>query len=232
MNANGWRRATVYPTDWTDVDDPAYSYGFCEAGDIIGPWLIADLQMAMTPLKWTASSVGADVANFPNGRAKTIDQSDGDCATSLANSQTNWNATAFSASTPVATYSVSRFSDGGSVVNTNRYQSWLKTGREDWVVGAPGCNFNWNVYYVADGGGLTFVDIDSLGLVEGKYYGNQTGGPSATWDVSTGTYSAGGPTGWPPGLGASPFVCPVAFRNEAAYFHDARWIYKWVFTNA
>lgn len=49
---NGWRRATTWPTDWTDYDDPAFSYGRAQYGDILGPWLFADLQAGINQLVW------------------------------------------------------------------------------------------------------------------------------------------------------------------------------------
>ena len=38
------------PADWTDYDDPAYSYGKAQAGDMIGPWLFKDLQTLLDAL--------------------------------------------------------------------------------------------------------------------------------------------------------------------------------------
>ncbi len=50
---SGFRRATTLPTVWASYSDAAYSYGVCQAGDIIGPWLLADLQAALNVLIWT-----------------------------------------------------------------------------------------------------------------------------------------------------------------------------------
>jgi len=47
----GWRRATEWPTDWTDLEDEAYSFGRMEAGDIIGPWIFVDLQTALDAMR-------------------------------------------------------------------------------------------------------------------------------------------------------------------------------------
>ena len=51
---DGFRRATAIPTDWTDYADAAYSYGFIQVGDIIGPWIWADLQAVYKALTRTA----------------------------------------------------------------------------------------------------------------------------------------------------------------------------------
>lgn len=48
-----FRRATTWPTNWTDIGDAAFSYGKITAGDIIGPWIFDDLQKALNGLRWT-----------------------------------------------------------------------------------------------------------------------------------------------------------------------------------
>jgi len=51
--ASGFRRATTMPADWTNYSDPAFSYGYMQEGDIIGPWILADLQAGLNLLLWT-----------------------------------------------------------------------------------------------------------------------------------------------------------------------------------
>lgn len=61
-----WKDATHYgfrrvagpdlPADWTDVNDPAYSFGYMQAGDIIGPWIMRDLQALLNLLVWTSGT--------------------------------------------------------------------------------------------------------------------------------------------------------------------------------
>jgi len=57
---DGFRRATEWPEDWEDYDDPAYAYGPIEAGDILGPWILADLRAAVNALVWTVHECGAE----------------------------------------------------------------------------------------------------------------------------------------------------------------------------
>ncbi len=74
LSSNGWRRATTYireTDDWTDVEDPMWrrpenGYGTARQGDIIGPWLIDDLQRALARmdildgsflLKWNSGGI-------------------------------------------------------------------------------------------------------------------------------------------------------------------------------
>jgi len=54
-----FRRATTRPTNWTNFSDAAYSYGIAQDGDIIGPWLMVDIQLALKALKWTKKSLSA-----------------------------------------------------------------------------------------------------------------------------------------------------------------------------
>lgn len=57
-NSGGPRRCTTTPG--------SYTYGVCQAGDILGPWLIEDLQLAMAHLKYFQvhdDDVELDVAN-------------------------------------------------------------------------------------------------------------------------------------------------------------------------
>ena len=231
IHADGFSRATAWPTNWLNVNDAAFSQGFVQEGDILGPWIFLQLQQFMSEMFWTAGIVSADVANYPNGRTKTINQSDADCATSLANSSVNWAATGWTPAGVSAAYNVQRFCDGGNAINCSRYGSKLKTSRTDGIFGAPACNFDWSVYFVADGGGRTFLDMDGLGLLDGKYYNDQNGGPSATWDVTTPNFAAGGASAWPAGL-APAYACPQAFDSKGAYLSEPRWIYKWIFSNA
>lgn len=65
----GLRRVTYGsgpPTDWEDYDDSSYAYGLIQAGDMLGPWLFADLQSlfsALTTFSFeTAWPGGGDVA--------------------------------------------------------------------------------------------------------------------------------------------------------------------------
>lgn len=43
----GFRRATSWPTDWTNLNDAAFSHGLMQRGDIIGPWIIEDLRLCL-----------------------------------------------------------------------------------------------------------------------------------------------------------------------------------------
>ena len=50
------RAFSVLPQDWTDQADPAFGYTVAASGDVLGPWLLADLQAGLKVLRWTTSS--------------------------------------------------------------------------------------------------------------------------------------------------------------------------------
>ena len=56
---SGFRRATTKPADWTDYADPAFSYGTMIKGDIIGPWILVDLQRALSAMIRTKITITA-----------------------------------------------------------------------------------------------------------------------------------------------------------------------------
>jgi len=64
ISSNGWRRCTTnWPSNWRDFDDPAYEYTWsygtpvsCTEGDILGPWVVDDIQRSFDALKlWFVS---------------------------------------------------------------------------------------------------------------------------------------------------------------------------------
>jgi len=57
LHPDGFRRATEMPEDWTDLNDPAYSYGLMKRGDIVGPWILVDMQNALSAMKWSSESM-------------------------------------------------------------------------------------------------------------------------------------------------------------------------------
>lgn len=51
------RAFSVLVQDWTDQADPAFGYTVAASGDVLGPWLLADLQAGLKVLKWTTSTI-------------------------------------------------------------------------------------------------------------------------------------------------------------------------------
>lgn len=55
----GWRQATNWPADWTDLGDAAYAWRNVQPGDLVGPWNFADVQQILNRLIWTRNSTVA-----------------------------------------------------------------------------------------------------------------------------------------------------------------------------
>ena len=67
LHPDGFRRVpgADWPADWTDLNDPAYQYGLCQPGDIIGPWLLVDLQRGFSALRHSwANPVHTALASY------------------------------------------------------------------------------------------------------------------------------------------------------------------------
>jgi len=97
---NGWRKATSYDpatNDWRDLDDTMYGTGTntsidIVAGEILGPWIIDDLQKALGGLKYWVSFdnvVYADLSWVTNGLSVNYAYSDGDSTNSWAEAKSN-----------------------------------------------------------------------------------------------------------------------------------------------
>jgi len=61
-------RFSVMPADWTDYADPAFIYGIASDGDVIGPWLLSDLQAALNVLWRTKHLAGVYGLTTNNNR--------------------------------------------------------------------------------------------------------------------------------------------------------------------
>jgi len=57
-SGNGWRRLTTYDTSIT-WENQSFAYGKAIAGDIVGPWIWADLQSAILGFKWARRTAKA-----------------------------------------------------------------------------------------------------------------------------------------------------------------------------
>jgi hypothetical protein len=90
----GFRRATAWnpsSDDWTDIADPMFSYGFIQAGDILGPWIIVDLQNALSILKHKLR-ITAYSFTAPRLRITAPAGSSATCAAMLADGSARWTA--------------------------------------------------------------------------------------------------------------------------------------------
>lgn len=104
---SGFRRVTgsSWPADWTDYNDPAYTYGTIQVGDIIGPWLFVDLQRGLNALThswWQLQNIGQNIT----GATRSATGSDSDCQTALDEANNNWDSASWGGSAVQASVSI------------------------------------------------------------------------------------------------------------------------------
>jgi len=102
----GFRRVAGanWPSDWTDYNDPAYSYGKIQTGDIIGPWLIVDLQNGLNALRRTY--YGISTASSYTGAERIAEGIDPDCNIALTEQINNWTSSSWGGSAGIASVSI------------------------------------------------------------------------------------------------------------------------------
>lgn len=159
----GFRRATSwdYSTDdWTDYNDPMYSYGEIQVGDIFGPWIFEDLEAALSIPKWTGQEISMSgeitrkdrIVNYIVGRANAV---------------TLWNATTWTNTAPtfqtsyIAACYESSFRPGFNDLWTIER---LKSDPINITTGIISLSSSIDVYVrLQTPGVLQFLDIDSYG---------------------------------------------------------------------
>lgn len=186
LNANGFRRATEWNPDPITPDweaDITFSHGQIQAGDICGPWVYEDLQVAFSALKWSREVQGYwDEAshqdpNFAADRRRGIGHASSPCANALISQNNIWNAAGW---TPYASirywYNASAtleptgskwYSQGMRV--RGRLAATVATARpvEIDTLFLPG------IYTDLDGS-YTWQDIDGIGFVNNELHEHET----------------------------------------------------------
>jgi len=232
LPAGGFRRVAgeTWPSDWTDNADAAYSFGTIQAGDIIGPWLLVDLQRAFSALKWSTWASAA----VPSWRTAVVTGERGfertdayiDCATVYAANVSAWSAGSWGgAGTKIyrAEFGVWRTSicRWESKSWRNRYSTTWSIPLS-WITG-----LDLYGYTVAPPVGGTFQDIDGLGATANAWLRlGQITGASGTIQVG---YSNTNP------LVASGWTCanPITWGTGLSVSTlNIEYILKWDFTNA
>jgi hypothetical protein len=87
-----FRRATSYDpevNDWTDYNDPMYSYGTIQSGDIRGPWIFEDLQKAFDALRVVGTYRANPISNTGRIRNSLSDPKD-DLGDAISDAQDKW----------------------------------------------------------------------------------------------------------------------------------------------
>jgi hypothetical protein len=235
LHADGFRRATSWPTDWTDDADAAYSHGAIAAGDIIGPWLIVDLQRMLSALQWTLAQSGfgetscGTMGATDTGYLATTGGTIGgvDCAAAESAQATDWTDVVVPggwAADGTYVYYAIGIVESGPAVGAVRYRGLVDVTISDVVP----CAVDFYGYMMSAGD--VFVDVDSLGLTEDTWHYFDTaaapGAPDATMES---------PTYWG-NTTANPYTtagnaCPtVQVRGVLA--SESAAVCKWVFSYA
>jgi hypothetical protein len=165
--ADGFRRATTWPTDWTDYADAAYSYGPIQAGDIRGPWIFEDLQKAFDALRWTARVHDIFAGDEVSSEAKVVQNSMHDSAeAAIAAATIAWDTASWAAQTNAEFY----------------YGAWFQVdqqGLNDWSCSLIRIRADYTYINIPDHiktdaylyfRTFTFFDFnDTDGLIEGQF---------------------------------------------------------------
>lgn len=239
----GWsfRRLVTYDNtkEWTEQ---AFLYGFIQVGDIIGPWIVDDLQKGYDALRWTAWN-GDDFGVYPPSllHSEHIDigslyaeasTSPADCSTARANCETEWGDAVLAG-----------WTDPGSV--TPPIETWAQSSLNPYDVGV----WYWYAHrhrarayisglptHVAAGWDLYALPeaLDppnvfhafGLGIVENELEYISSGAPLIASSKQSALLNS--LTTFPPD------DCGLYCSTEAAYgFHYTRhlWVLKWSFAN-
>jgi hypothetical protein len=151
-----WRRATTFPADWTNWNDPAYSAGEITNGvprDILGPWIPTDIQKALNMLVWTpVPSMPADpsITWTNNGGqivGNTAYERDSDRAAAIAACENAWiEDTSTQVMSPSASSAI--YQDTDWQASMDRRHPWGQiTGLP--IVGGINRDIDWYFYPIA-----------------------------------------------------------------------------------
>jgi hypothetical protein len=171
----GFRRATTWPTDWTDYEDAAYSYGPIQAGDIRGPWIFEDLQKAFDALRWTfelsVDNPGIADVSFENSQTKSSTGTGTTAVEAYNDAVSNWPAT-WTANSGAYAYTALTISEE---LGTDSFSHSLSRDESDvtWESLPTHLPHSADAYYwmVTP---RTFDDIDSLSMEDKKFNARQT----------------------------------------------------------
>jgi hypothetical protein len=228
IHADGFRRATTWPTDWEDLDDPAYSYGTIQAGDIIGPWLFQDLQNGLSALKWSSAYASPGVTDSAYWYAIGEDSDTYDCETARAAQIAAWSANTWASAASNYISGGYGFSSsmGGTAKTFWAYRYRGKAIISSVYTGRP-VAVDW--YGVSSMPTGTFSDFDSLGLVNNEYFLIESDGEAST---STRTSTLQGDYSTNP-IEVIPMNCPIGANSIYGYYISfGLALLKWNFTNA
>jgi hypothetical protein len=230
MSASGWRRATSYDplvNDWTDVDDPMFEYGFMSEGDIIGPWILDDLQRILKVMTVNHDHPGA----FPGGVSTYFEVREAlseilhpTCAAALAANADDWTIRSSWVAGGIRWVTYVQLNElGGTGWNATSRRCRAQSTRTMWT----GKNSEVDVYYYPI---LVQCNFDSLpNLTVNTYYFHETIASSNTSPRSS-SFVGDGDNPMP----LSTLACPTEGTQQLLDYTSTGlpiWIIRWAFTN-
>lgn len=237
--SNGFRRATnwsVTADDWTAYTALMYKnpgYGGIQSGDIMGPWIVEDLQKGLKALTrtWTSNYWGAGPSPVrvytTNGIANALG-ADQNAATALSNCRTDFANKMWTYQEDYF-YVVYRRSDdpdfGGDTWNWYANRAYSTPICESLVV-PNGVTHDWSLYWQPQVYGNSFLDIDGYGLTNGVLCLWDSGAGSVSTSITATTI--GLITSFPPDV--IPTNGPEEVVSEGVGCDGANWIFDWNFS--
>jgi hypothetical protein len=197
MSASGFRRATSWnpeASDWTDVDDGMFAHGLMQEGDIIGPWILDDLQRAFDALRWTYGKGSIADAYIRSGSGAT--RSDAIAA---------FNADSWLAGSVYGFYQCYASNDGAGTWFNSRAKGKVQVSSISTHVAHAADAYG----FVTDSGAGNFVDRDSFGATENEWYFLESFSADTVDTRTTATYGA---------IDTAPLT---AYSDGAGTFADA-----------
>lgn len=173
LNVNGFTRVK---------DNGSTDYGIIQAGDYIGAWLIDELIDCLDKLKFIVYLWGVDsqlVLNSPYqasgvGTKQSSDMYDSKCNEALTAQAAAWSSVSFGSDLYYAyIYGRTQYIAGGPPYWSTRFEGRKYNAKLRWYHSGDlfgSSSFTYRCYVKPSCPSGTFLDIDSVGLVNGDYF--------------------------------------------------------------
>ena len=241
MSTNGYRRATVYDPDagddwtvlyggmWTNAGN---GYGRMAVGDIIGPWILDDLQRSASACQARQFQPHANASGIAERRGHFADQTysytEATANAYRSNAVANWAAATNAPKTSGDYYSIAREHYAGLLL----YYGWTGERRHSTPAVtniATSLAYDWDAILLptAPAGG-DYWDGDGLGWTEGVWVAHDSGagsGATIATDLLTGVDTNTIP------LDIAPALTYPTYTNQGCRVTDIRIIVSPAFSH-